>query len=73
MSEEEKGNKKEEITLKMGDETIMLLSNDDRCYYVNRDVASVSQVITARLESDFKEGQSKEIHLEEIDGDTLEK
>ncbi|CAI2383707.1 unnamed protein product [Moneuplotes crassus] len=57
----------------MGDETIMLLSNDDRCYYVNRDVASVSQVITARLESDFKEGQSKEIHLEEIDGDTLEK
>ena len=58
--------------LKMGDETIQLISNDERVFYVNRDIACVSKVIHNQLMSEFKEGQTKQIDVD-IDGDTLEK
>ena len=63
---------KEEITLKLGDETVKIISDDGRSFYVNKDVACVSRVISNRLLSDFRESQTKEIDLH-IDGDTLEK
>ncbi len=56
----------------MGDETVTLMSNDERCFYVNKDIACVSQRITDMLEKEFKESQTKIIELD-IDGDTLEK
>ena len=56
----------------MSDETIKLISNDQRSFYVNKDIASVSELIKNQLASEFKESQTKEIEVE-INGDTLER
>ena len=63
---------KDEITLKMGDETIKIISNDERVFYLNKDVACVSKNLENQLLSNFKEGQSKEIEID-IEGDTVER
>ena len=36
--------KPEKPTLKMGDETIRIISNDHKSFYVNKDIACVSKV-----------------------------
>ena len=48
----------------MSDETVKLLSNDGASFYVNRDIAWVSKLISNMLMSEFKESQTKEIELD---------
>ena len=56
----------------MWDETIKLISKDEKSFYVNKDIACVSKIIQNQLASEFKESQTKQIDVD-IDGVTLEK
>eukprot|EP00345_Euplotes_harpa_P011222 CAMPEP_0168348340 /NCGR_PEP_ID=MMETSP0213-20121227/19651_1 /TAXON_ID=151035 /ORGANISM="Euplotes harpa, Strain FSP1.4" /LENGTH=67 /DNA_ID=CAMNT_0008357849 /DNA_START=22 /DNA_END=225 /DNA_ORIENTATION=- len=64
--------KNDKPTLKMCDETVRLISNGHRSFYVNRDVAAVSITIDNQLRSEFKESQTKEIEIDVV-GDILER
>ena len=53
-------------------EQIKLISNDNKIFYVNRDVVEVSKFLKSSLSSSFMEGKTREVKLENISSPVLE-
>ena len=71
--EKDKDEATEKPWMKLSDKYIKLVSKDEKCFYLNKQIACISKLIKRELKSKFMEGSTNTIHLSEIESIVLEK